>query len=269
MWIDPLHAWKRMALLGLSLFSIAILAGPSSAESAPPTVEWDSVFFDAGDTGTFTIRADPGTIVFVATDVDPGPHHIPRIGLISLGVTPNFFIRRVGITPPSGMFEASCTITCDDAMLGVPIYAQAFAFNPSNSVACLSEPVATMFFDEDGDCDLGAEGCTAWRWTQPDIQPQWPSPYSPDKSFEAIFGKPDTDLTLLEALLLDGSTADQLMREAAAALLNAQDPRVEYPLTPDQVVFLFCLSISDDSASSRLLASLMAYNCLDCTIING
>ena len=53
----------RQARLGLVLLSITLLAGPAAAHGSPPTVSWDRLFYDAGDTGTFTIRADPGTIV--------------------------------------------------------------------------------------------------------------------------------------------------------------------------------------------------------------
>ena len=193
---------------------------------------------------------------------------MPRIGYIGLGISSSFFVRRVGITPPDGEFTTDCTIDCG-AALGVPIYAQAYSFDCATGQGFLSETVATMFWDQDGDCALGAEGCTPSTWADPDNLGQWPAPYEPETCFQDVFGIPSTDATLLEALGLEGKMDYRLMREATAALLNAADPHTDYPLTVDQVLFLFELSFYDGYGRAQLSNSLVAYNCLGCSLQTG
>jgi len=263
---DSLGRRRRFGRLVISLLSIVGLTDVPSADGDPPTLRWSRTFFDVGDTGTFTIRAEPGSLVFLATDVAPGPTLIPRLGSLALGLTPAFKVRRVGVAPPNGKLDVTCTILCHHPGMGVPMYAQAFAFDLRSGEGCLSESIATMYFDQKGACGLGDGGCAAWTWAQRGVQAEWPAPYSPDDRFQDVFGTPDTDLTLLETLFLRGSSSNRLMRESTAALLNAQDPRVDYPLTTDQILFLFDLAVFDGSARSELRKSLTAYNYADCPI---
>ncbi|NML15385.1 SdrD B-like domain-containing protein [Azohydromonas caseinilytica] len=61
---------------------------------------------------------------------------------------------------------------------------------------------------------------------------------SPDASFEQLFGVdvPDAAPTLLQALSGEGGEVQALLRQAAAALLNASDPYISYLYTREQVV---------------------------------
>jgi hypothetical protein len=72
-----------------------------------------------------------------------------------------------------------------------------------------------------------------------------------------IFIRPsfNSDLTLLELLLLEGDGLEALARKAAAALLNAVSPYVNDPLSKARppmlmhrgaglIIILFCISVS-------------------------
>ena len=87
--------------------------------------------------------------------------------------------------------------------------------------------------------DRGTEGLTPGFWA--DGSAGWTEAgLSPTASFEELFGVdvPDTAPTLLQALSSDGGEVQALLRQAAAALLNASNPYVSYLYTREQVVAL-------------------------------
>jgi hypothetical protein len=89
------------------------------------------------------------------------------------------------------------------------------------------------------------QGCTLGYWkTHVD---EWSNTgYSPDQLVSSVFGNAPADLgsaTLLDALSFGGGpdvegAAQLLLQQAVAALLNAADPGVNYPLTPSKVIQL-------------------------------
>jgi hypothetical protein len=56
---------------------------------------------------------------------------------------------------------------------------------------------------------------------------------------------------MLEALKLRGGGLNALARHAAAALLNALSPDVNYDLSPTQVIALFCLSADNGTEAAK------------------
>ncbi|WP_174548642.1 SdrD B-like domain-containing protein, partial [Azohydromonas lata] len=69
----------------------------------------------------------------------------------------------------------------------------------------------------------------------------WPETgLSPNASFEALFGVdvPGSAPTLVDALATNGGGVNALLRHAAAALLNASDPYIDYLYSREQVVSL-------------------------------
>jgi hypothetical protein len=86
------------------------------------------------------------------------------------------------------------------------------------------------------------EGCSLGFWKQDQHFSYWPSPYDPYMKFEYAFGEfediPD-DLTLLDALQLGGGGPKALMRQATAALLNAQHPDINFRFTTAEVIAMF------------------------------
>jgi hypothetical protein len=83
---------------------------------------------------------------------------------------------------------------------------------------------------------IGDEGCSLGFWKHAKHFVYWPTPYAPGTPFSQAFGQdvPD-DPTLLEALKLEGGGLNALVRQAAAALLNAASLEVAFAYSVDQV----------------------------------
>jgi hypothetical protein len=81
------------------------------------------------------------------------------------------------------------------------------------------------------------EGCTPGYWkTHADA---WAGTgYSPTDDFDTVFGVDafTPDITLMQAAWLGGGGANKLARHSVAALLNASDSEVNYPLTQAEVL---------------------------------
>ncbi len=85
-------------------------------------------------------------------------------------------------------------------------------------------------------CDREGTGCTPGFWKQDHHFDSWTT-YSPDDSFDAVFGvDAPGDKTLLETLEEGGGAEDALGRHAVAALLNAASPDVDYAFTEAEVI---------------------------------
>jgi len=90
------------------------------------------------------------------------------------------------------------------------------------------------------------EGCTIGYWKQSKHLDAWsPTGYSPTQTLESVFDVPDSlqldNKTLLQALAFKGNkkiqgSAQNLLRAAVAALLNAAHPDVNYPRTTSDVI---------------------------------
>ncbi|WNF35723.1 hypothetical protein RJD24_14850 [Bacillaceae bacterium IKA-2] len=117
------------------------------------------------------------------------------------------------------------------------------------------------------------QGCSPGFWAQ--HPQQWNlTPYSPDDIFNTVFGVVvfSADATLLQVINLDAEGPSpqvrQLSRQAVAALLNASDPRVNYPLTEAEVIAQYQNAInSGDLAVIVALSELFdSFNNLGCPI---
>lgn len=84
------------------------------------------------------------------------------------------------------------------------------------------------------------QGCSVGFWKQSRHFDSWPAPYLPDTPFEDPFEREAADeLSLLEALELRGGGLNALIRQSAAALLNAASSDIEYAYNVAQVVARF------------------------------
>lgn len=82
-------------------------------------------------------------------------------------------------------------------------------------------------------------GCTPGYWKQPQHLDSWTSTgYSPNDDFDTVFGTDyfDPDITLLQAVWAKGGKLNKVARHGTAALLNASNPLVAYPLTASEVI---------------------------------
>ncbi|MFC1981024.1 hypothetical protein ACFLVN_02115 [Chloroflexota bacterium] len=91
--------------------------------------------------------------------------------------------------------------------------------------------------------DEGPEQLTPGFWKQPQHVSSWVG-YSPNDTVVSVFDKASGSLaeqTLLEALNFNGGKGSKgankiLMRAAVAALLNAEHPNIDYPLTSNEII---------------------------------
>lgn len=89
------------------------------------------------------------------------------------------------------------------------------------------------------DCGCGCgEGCTPGYWKQPHHSDSWVG-YAPGDSFDAIFGT-SYGITMLEALNSRLPRGEgELIRHAAAAVLNYANPDVNYRWDLDDIQWAF------------------------------
>ena len=191
------------------------------------------------DHGTPGDTSDDFTPVFIGGDADSD-------GLLDVGET--------------WIYEASTVVSAGQytnlgAVIGTPVDAD------GKPVPSLPQPTDTDLDNHFGarvaidiekfvrgvyqDAGGGGEGLTPGFWkTHSEYGPAplagWPETgYSPDDSWEAIFGidVPGAP-TLLDALKAAGGGLDALLRHSSAALLNAAQPSVDYAYTSSQVISL-------------------------------
>jgi hypothetical protein len=121
--------------------------------------------------------------------------------------------------------------------------ASGFDYGESFLDAATDEDTSNHFGEE----QMGGEGCTPGFWKThssygPAPEAGWPETgYSPDELVDDAFDfvTPQFgDLTLLEALELEGGGVNALLRHAVAGLLNAANPNVSYFYTVNQVIQL-------------------------------
>jgi hypothetical protein len=137
-----------------------------------------------------------------------------------------------------GLRNATCTIVTERTVL---------ASDPSelcNTVTVNYNPMGfpNNITDTATDCvevrRKGGEGCTPGFWKQDQHFDSWVG-FSPDQSFEAVFGVDvPGNPTLLDALNSGGGGINALMRHAVAALLNASNPDVDSDFTVAEVIAL-------------------------------
>lgn len=105
---------------------------------------------------------------------------------------------------------------------------------------------------------VGTEGCSLGYWKN---HPGCWECYDPDMPFSEVFDrvisvgkgkKAADDPTLMEALNGNGGGVTALARQAVAALLNACDPDIDYPLTEGEIVDGVYDILSDGASKSEI-----------------
>jgi hypothetical protein len=111
------------------------------------------------------------------------------------------------------------------------------------------------------------EGCTPGYWKNHTIYKNrnaWVT-YTPDQTFNSVFENAFPGKTLLQVLKQGGGGLYALGRHTVAALLNAANPDVAYPLTPGQVINKFnWVYPSNKRKYNRLKRKFEKYNELGC-----
>ncbi len=101
----------------------------------------------------------------------------------------------------------------------------------------------------------GGGGCTPGFWKN-NLAPWAATGYATTDKFETIFGRNVFvgNPTLLQVLGFGSGGIDALSRHTAAALLNASDPLIGYPLSPSQVITAYQAAF--DSGEARQIEAL-------------
>ncbi|GFO66918.1 hypothetical protein GMLC_04970 [Geomonas limicola] len=110
------------------------------------------------------------------------------------------------------------------------------------------------------------EGCSLGYWKTHSAS--WPAAHHGYDSFDGTFGVSafSPDLTLLQAVNLGGGGLNNLARQAAAALLNAEDGRIKgFPLSVSELKGALAAALASGSYDA-LAATLDAYNNLCCPL---
>lgn len=139
---------------------------------------------------------------------------------------------------------------------------------PTSTVTVTATVTPTMTFTP----TPAAEGCGPAFWRQPRSFAEWQATgYSPFQTLESVFDVPDEygldDVPLALALRFPAgwgsqSAVQQLLRAGVAALLNAANPDLNYPLTEEEVIAQVNAALaSGDPAEMRALTQqLNMYN---------
>jgi uncharacterized repeat protein (TIGR01451 family) len=110
------------------------------------------------------------------------------------------------------------------------------------------------------------EGCTPGYWKQDQHFDSWVG-FSPNQTLESVFNVPDSlgldNVTLAEALALNGGGVNALLRHAVAALLNSSSPGVDYDLSTAAVIAATnaALASGDYEAQKNIFAALNEQGC--------
>ena len=133
-----------------ALAAALLLAAPALAEVRPVELEWSQQFYGVGELAILEVCGDPGTVVFLGIDHQPGPAQFPLVGTIGLGMSADFLVRNVGTIPPNGKLFFDCSVECSMVSFGSTMYVQAFSIDPGTGIPCLSNTATTVFLDTDG-----------------------------------------------------------------------------------------------------------------------
>jgi Prealbumin-like fold domain len=153
-------------------------------------------------------------------------------------------------------------------------YAASFSADCTGTIAAGQEKTCTVTNDDVAAPPVGNEGCSHGYWMN--HQAAWsPTGYASSQTVGSVFSgsEPLASSTLLDALKFKGgSTVTEakqiLLRQAVAALLNAQHPGVSYPRTTAQVIAAVNAALASNNRTTilDLASALDADNNLDCPL---
>ena len=254
---------KKALLASLTLTAPFALAAPGDGFCESYSLAFSKDTYQAGEPAVLTVTGLPGTISWLGFDPDPGPTAIPGLGLFNLGFSNSFLFSELAAIPEEGSMELtwSCDSPCVNPITGTDIYIQGVALDPITMELCISNPVVLNVEDELGIC--GSEGCTPGYWKN--HTEAWHG-LAPGDDWDTVFGVDyhNPDQTLWEAL--DPAGGDwTFAAHAVAALLNANDPDVDYALSPEEVILMVqeaaMGSFADQEATKDILATANEAGC--------
>lgn len=205
-----------------------ITAGSPPPPPPPATIIVKKLTVPSGAPTTFTFAGDPsGTIV----DGQTISEQVPAGTYTSTEQVP------VGWQLTS--------ISCNDPSSSGNVSTAAATFHVSSG-----QTVMCTFTDTSTE-NIGRQGLTPGYWKQPQHFAAW-AIYTQSDTFDAVFNVSvfPPSLTLLQALAQGGGGVNALGRQAVAALLNATNQKIDYPLYSWQVIQLVHDAISSGNAKT-------------------
>jgi hypothetical protein len=256
-----------VAATGVALVAViaTAMARGTEADPAPPTrlstLDLDRGEYNIGDAPNVTVRVEPITAA-PAVDVEanlffsetPDPLVTSILPSLLMGVIPNgdgeLTLELDAITCFSPQLFLQGTITDPDTGTVFEITNDVLLlidYNQGVDPAGVPDCVfIDIDIDGDGEPDFegdppGGEGCPAgfWKGVAQNQPEQFPLPLRVDSIFGEIFEDAFPGSTLQDVLTSPNSPLQKLGKETVAALLNAQDARVDYDLSVAEVITLF------------------------------
>jgi hypothetical protein len=178
--------------------------------------------------------------------------------------------------PPGIQFD-HLTYTVIHGTLGGPTTTDAPVTSNTNSFTANGADNHIGFLVEFFNTEVpGGQGCTPGYWKVSQHWDSWVG-FTTSQTLESVFDVPDglgyDNVTLVAALSFQGGPgvsggAQILLRAGVAALLNASNPNVNYPLTTQQVIDAVnaALASNDRATELTLASSLDADNNLGCPL---
>jgi hypothetical protein len=243
-------------------YSCTYAAAPSPASGTnTATATWDAALYHTptgSDTGTAAANFSGAATTVVDECIDVIDSVEGVLGTVCVGdANPTTFHYSRTIAPAD--YGNVCgTYTFDNTA--------SFVSNDTAATGSDSETVTVIV-------NCPTEGCTPGFWkNHTDV---WVG-YLPTQTVESVFDVPDAfgldNDTLLTALGYTGGTgstgaAKILLRAGVAALLNAANPSVDYPLTTAQVIAMVNAALAGTSSDMLALATTLdGYNNLGCPL---
>ncbi|HXE74859.1 MAG TPA: hypothetical protein VNN18_04375 [Candidatus Xenobia bacterium] len=295
----------RMTLLSLAVLLVAVAFGPQAAQAAEVSASLTSD--TSGTLLAGPIVGQPGvtitTAFYVMVDVQgrPGnaPTADPRISLcnnIQLNADGSFTcfnVMTIYLVKGNNYTTTKTDTNGNTFPMFVPVQLVIAEGVPCPATYDLLEALQTysgtgvdfgggvlslnLPFQVEVEC-WSEQGCSHGYWKNKVLS--WPDGYETTNTISSLFTIPASmdpslgDITLLGAMQFTGpgntlnDAARILFQQAVAAVLNAEHPDVEYPMTKDEIVTAVdaALASGDRDAILALKDQLDAYNNLGCPL---
>jgi hypothetical protein len=160
------------------------------------------------------------------------------------------------------------------AEMGPSGYTASFSADCTGTIAAGETKTCTVTNNDVAPPPVGDEGCSHGYWAN-HLSAWGPTGYAPSQTIGSVFSGSDAlaSSTLLDALKFKGGptitgASQILLRQAVAALLNAQHPGVAFPRTTAQVIAAVNAALASNNRTTilELASALDADNNLGCPL---
>ncbi len=250
------HIWILASVFAVAAWALAFPATPASAQGDHPNLNPPVITCDGATDKTITIKvcggADTGAPAGFSLQ------WVPSGTGFGSGDNPNFCSASFSGVPTGSTFDLSPG-ECVDVVVAQPTGAIGESFQCTGDLACSADydfrafahnvpqganksDFTAILLCSTASCELTGEGCSPGFWKNRAVTLGL---YDTSRTLGSVFtfGPAFTSFaskTFLEALNFKGGNTIQaaaqiLLRQAVAALLNAENPSVSYPRTVTEI----------------------------------